>query len=86
MRAAQPIPFAALFCLLSEEAVSEELVGRTRVIDDDTIVVGAVAKVIAFRAKYTECTTDGGTSVAGAKIGSDGDALSIPTKGDQSRA
>ena len=34
--------FAALFCFLAEAAAAEQLVGRTRVIDGDTIVVGGI--------------------------------------------
>ena len=42
MKTMRPILLAALFCLLAEAAVAEQLVGRTRVIDGDTIAVGGV--------------------------------------------
>jgi hypothetical protein len=40
--AGRAILLAALFCLLVEAAAAEQLVGRTRVIDGDTITVGGV--------------------------------------------
>jgi micrococcal nuclease len=42
MRPVRSALFAALLCLLAEAAAAEQLVGRTRVIDGDTIAVGGV--------------------------------------------
>jgi micrococcal nuclease len=42
MKVGRPILFAAICLLLAQDAAAEQLVGRTRVIDGDTIAVGGV--------------------------------------------